>query len=66
MISAIAASGNTLILCDRLETGKALEAIIKDSVASTVSDHKVLYDHLGSCDMTQYFALLKSLAATNV
>ena len=43
-----------------------LRAIIKDSVASTVSDHKVLYDHLGSCDMTQYFALLKSLAATNV
>ena len=54
MISAIAESGNTLILCDRLETGKALEAIIKDSVfvsgAVKTKDRKAEYDNIAISD----------------
>ena len=54
MISAIASAGNTLVLCDRLETGKALEALIEGSKfisgAVKTKDRKVEYDNIAVND----------------
>jgi len=54
MISAIAKTGNTLVLCDRLETGKALEALIEGSTfisgAVKTKDRKAEYENIATND----------------
>lgn len=54
MITAISAGGNTLVLCDRLETGKALEQLINGSTfisgAVKSKDRKAEYDNIAVSD----------------
>jgi superfamily II DNA or RNA helicase len=54
MITAISTGGNTLVLCDRLETGRALEQLIEGSAfisgAVKSKDRKAEYDNIAVSD----------------